>query len=66
MLAPGLGFVRPMLLNSPTQLLFGARHIDLMVSSAVTCTTRQYRTDQDLDRDTINAGSGWASTSAQR
>jgi hypothetical protein len=55
-----------MLLNSPTQLLFGARHIDLMVSSAVTCTTRQYRTDQDLDRDTINAGSGWASTSAQR
>jgi hypothetical protein len=35
--------------------LFGARHIDLMVSSAVTGTTRQYRTAQDLDWDTMNA-----------
>ena len=26
-----------------------------MVSSAVTGTTRQYRTAQDLDRDTMNA-----------
>jgi hypothetical protein len=35
--------------------LFGARHIDLTVSSAVTGTTRQYGTAQDLDRDTMNA-----------
>ena len=35
--------------------LFGARHIDLVLNSAVTGTTRQYRTAQDLDRDTMNA-----------
>jgi hypothetical protein len=35
--------------------LFGARHINLAVSSALTGTTRQYRTAQDLDRDTMNA-----------
>ena len=35
--------------------LFGARHINLALSSAVTGTTRQYRTAQDLDRDTMNA-----------
>jgi hypothetical protein len=35
--------------------LFGARHINLALSSAVTGTTRQYGTAQDLDRDTMNA-----------
>jgi hypothetical protein len=35
--------------------LFGARHLDLALSSAVTGTTGQYRTAQDLDRDTMNA-----------
>jgi hypothetical protein len=35
--------------------LFGARHIDLVVSSAVTGTTRHYRTARTLDRDTMNA-----------
>jgi hypothetical protein len=35
--------------------LFGARHIDLVVSSAVTGTTRHYRTEHALDRDTMNA-----------
>jgi hypothetical protein len=35
--------------------LFGARHIDLVVSSAVTGTTRHYRTVRTLDRDTMNA-----------
>jgi PAP2 superfamily len=35
--------------------LFGARHIDLVVSSAVTGTTRHYRTSRTLDRDTMNA-----------
>jgi hypothetical protein len=34
--------------------LFGA-HIDLVVSSAVTGTTRHYLTERTLDRDTMNA-----------
>jgi PAP2 superfamily len=35
--------------------LLGARHIDLVVSSAVTGTTRHYATEQALDRETMNA-----------
>lgn len=35
--------------------LFGARHIDLTVSSAVTKTTRRYETARELNEDTMNA-----------
>jgi PAP2 superfamily len=35
--------------------LFGPQKIDLVVSSAVTGTTRHYRTARTLDRDTMNA-----------
>jgi hypothetical protein len=35
--------------------LFGARHIDLNVSSAVTKTTRHHETAQQLNEDTMNA-----------
>jgi hypothetical protein len=35
--------------------LLGAQNIDLVVSSAVTGTTRHYATEQALDRETMNA-----------
>lgn len=35
--------------------LFGARHIDLNVSSAATKTTRHYETARELNEDTMNA-----------
>jgi hypothetical protein len=35
--------------------LFGARHIDLNVSSAVTGTARHYETARELNEDTMNA-----------
>ncbi|MGZ6643983.1 MAG: vanadium-dependent haloperoxidase [Solirubrobacteraceae bacterium] len=35
--------------------LFGARHIDLNVSSAVTKTVRHYETERQLNEDTMNA-----------
>jgi hypothetical protein len=35
--------------------LFGARHIDLNVSSAVTMTARHYQTARELNEDTMNA-----------
>jgi hypothetical protein len=36
-------------------ILFGADHVDLVVSSAVTGTTRHYETAAELNRQTINA-----------
>jgi hypothetical protein len=38
--------------------LFGARHIDLVVDSVVTGTTRHYLTEHTLDPDTVTYAAG--------